>query len=221
LLRAHVPVLSLLLVCGTVSSLLYVAMNVLGAMQWEDYRVASQAVSELGAIGAPSRPLWVTLGIVYQVLMIAFGLGVWASGDGRRPLRPVGGLLIAYGAVGLLGPFVPIHLRGEAATLTDAMHIMLTVVTVLLMFATIAFGAAAVGPRLRIYSIVTIVLLVLGGVLAFSDASRLAAQQPTPWLGVTERINIGVFLLWVVVLATALLRLPGQRRAAEFGATSP
>ena len=28
----------------------------------------------------------------------------------------------------------------------------------------------------------------------------------TPWIGVWERINIGVFLLWIVVLATALLR---------------
>jgi hypothetical protein len=30
-------------------------------------------------------------------------------------------------------------------------------------------------------------------------------------MGVTERINIGVFLLWVVVLAIALLRAQGEQ----------
>jgi hypothetical protein len=38
------------------------------------------------------------------------------------------------------------------------------------------------------------------------DASRLEANLPTPWMGVWERINIYAYMLWVVVLATALLR---------------
>ena len=84
----------LLLVCGILSSLLYVAMNVIGAMQFESYSSVSQTVSELFAIGAPSRPLWVALGIVYDLLVIAFGLGVWASAGGKRALRIVGRLLI-------------------------------------------------------------------------------------------------------------------------------
>ena len=151
--------------------------------------------------------------------MIAFGLGVWASAGGQRARRTVGGLLVAYGVVGLLAPFFPMHMRGAEATLSDTGHIVLTIVTVLLMFLAIAFGAAAFGPRFRLYSIATIILLVLGGILAFSDAYRLAAQLPTPWLGVTERVNIGVFLLWVVVLANTLLRLPEERRGAESGPT--
>jgi hypothetical protein len=53
-----------LLVCGILSSLLYVAMTVFIAMQWEGYSSASQTVSELSAIGAPTRSLWVALGAV-------------------------------------------------------------------------------------------------------------------------------------------------------------
>jgi hypothetical protein len=41
--------------------------------------------------------------------------------------------------------------------------------------------------------------------MTFVDAPRLAASLLTPWVGVWERINIGVFLVWVVVLAVALL----------------
>jgi hypothetical protein len=41
------------------------------------------------------------------------------------------------------------------------------------------------------------------GEIRLSDAK---ANEPTPWIGVWERINIGVYMLWVVVLAIALLR---------------
>jgi hypothetical protein len=30
---------------------------------------------------------------------------------------------------------------------------------------------------------------------------------PTTWIGLWERINIGVFMVWVIVLAMALLRV--------------
>ena len=42
--------------------------------------------------------------------------------------------------------------------------------------------------------------------LTFLNAPRIGADLPTPWVGVWERINLGVFLLWIVVLAAALLR---------------
>src|SRR5947207_959460 len=124
-----------LLVCGIMSSLLYVAMNVFVAMQWEGYSSASQTVSELSAIGAPTRPLWVPLGIAYTLLVTAFGWGVWASAHQNRPLRAAGGLLVAYGVLGLAWP--PMHLREMLAagrgTITDTMHIVFAMLTVLLM----------------------------------------------------------------------------------------
>ena len=40
-----------LLVCGIMSSLLYVGMNVVVAMRWEGYSSASQTVSQLSAVG--------------------------------------------------------------------------------------------------------------------------------------------------------------------------
>jgi Protein of unknown function (DUF998) len=197
-----------LLVCGIVSSLLYVAMNVFVAMQWEGYSSASQTVSELSAIGAPTRRQWVALGIAYTLLVIAFGLGVWGSARRNRPLRVVGGLMVSYGVISLAWPFAPMHLRGERLSLTDTMHIVLAIVTVLLMLLAIGFGTAAFGTRFRLYSIATLMILLAFGALTFRDGPRIAANLPTPWVGVWERINIGVFLLWVVVLATTLLRVP-------------
>lgn len=50
-----------LLVAGTVSSLYYGAVNVYVPTRWEEYSVAAQTVSELSAIDAPTRTLWVWL----------------------------------------------------------------------------------------------------------------------------------------------------------------
>jgi hypothetical protein len=200
-----------LLVGGILSSLLYVAMTVLVAMQWEGYSSASQTISELSAIGAPTRSLWAVPGAIYTLLVIAFGFGVWMSAGRIRALRIAGALILAYGALGVLWPFAPMHLREALAagggTLSDTMHLVLASVTVLLMLLAISFAAAAFGTRFRLYSIATLVVLAAFGALTFLDAPRIAANLSTPWIGVWERINVGVFLLWVVVLATMLLQV--------------
>jgi hypothetical protein len=199
----------ILIVCGILSSLLYVAMNIIAAMLYQGYNSTSQTVSELSAIGAPTRPLWLLLGIPYTLLATAFGCGVWVSAGRNRPLRVVGGLMVAYGVIGLFWP--PMHMRRAGFTLTDTMHIVFAMVTVLLMLLAIGFGAAAFGKRFRLYSIATIALLVVFGALTGLQAPRIAADLPTPLVGVWERINIGVFLLWVMALAIVLLRAPGEQ----------
>ena len=134
-------------------------------------------------------------------------------------MRIVGGLLLAYGSLGLLWPFAAMHQREVLAagggTWSDTMHVALGGITVLLMFLAIGFGAAAFGKRFRRYSIVSGVVLITFGALTFVEAPRLEAGLPTPWIGLWERINIGVFLTWVVVLATVLLRVPGGPAAAD------
>jgi hypothetical protein len=207
--RSETKLRPALLVCGIFSSLLYAAMVVLVGMQWEGYDPASQTISELSAIDASTRPLWVWLGSIYTVLVALFGCGVLASAGCSRSLRVVGWSMIAYGGIGLFWP--PMHLRGTAPTLTDTLHIVFTMATVVLMMVAIGFGASAFGKRFRLYSIATLVVLVVFGVLAGLDGPRIAADLPTPWVGVWERINVGAFLLWVVVLATALLRAPAER----------
>ena len=202
-----------LLVCGILSSLLYAAMTVVIAMQWEGYSSWSQTISELSAIGAPTRSLWLPPGWVYTVLVTAFGWGIWKSANRIRVLRVVGCLIIAYGSLGLLWPLAPMHLRetlaASGSTPSDTMHLVLASVTVLLMLLAIGFGSAAFGRQFRRYSIATLLILLAFGVLTFLDAPRVQANLPTPWIGVWERINVGAFLLWVVVLATILLRAGG------------
>jgi hypothetical protein len=205
-----------LLVCGILSSLLYAAMTAFIPMQWPSYSSASQTISELSAIGAPTRPLWVVLAIPYTLLVAAFGWGVWRSAVGNRALRAAGAWLLAQGVIGVAWP--PMHQREVLAsgggTLTDTMHIVFAMVTVLLMLLAMGFAGAALGSRFRRYTLASIGLLVVFGTLTGIDAPRLQANLPTPWVGVWERLNIGAFMLWVAVLATTLLRAHDAAAAA-------
>ena len=204
----HEPWRKIALICGIVSSLLYAAM--IWLIRYEGYSLISRVPSELTAIGAPTRALWARLGWIYTVLVTAFGLGLWRSAGGKHPLRIAGGLILAYASLGLLWPFAAMHQRevlaAGGATWSDTAHIVLGAVTVLLMFLAIGFGAAAFGRRFRLYSIATIVVLLAFGGLTFLEAQRLQANLPTPWIGLWERINISVFLLWVAMLGAVLWR---------------
>jgi hypothetical protein len=208
-----------LLIAGILASLLYTAMLILVAKQWESYSSVSQTVSELSAIGAPTRTMWLWPAAAYTILMTAFGLGVRASDRGDRMLLVTGGFLVAYGLTGVVWPFAPMHLRGAPMTLTDTMHIALSFVTVPLMALAIGVGATALDKRFRIYSLVTLALLIVFGTLTGLNGPRIAQNQPTPWVGVWERVCIGVFLLWVVVLALVLLRANRAGRGARDAGT--
>jgi hypothetical protein len=119
----------ILLLCGILSSLLYVAMLIFVPMQYEGYNSFTQTISELSAIGAPTRPLWVPLGIIYTLLIAAFGWGIRQSANQNRQLRISGDLLFAYGIIGLGWTFTPMHqwevLAAGGGTLTDILHLVM------------------------------------------------------------------------------------------------
>ena len=198
----------ILLGCGIASSLLFALM--IWTIRYEGYSPVSQVPSELTAIGAPTRELWARLAWIYTVLVAAFGWGLWQSAGRNRAVRIVGGLILAYASLGFLWPFAEMHQREVLAagggTLSDTLHLVLGGVTVFLMFLAIGFGSVAFGRRFRLYSIATIVVLLVFGALTFVEAPRLQANLPTPWIGLWERLNISVFLLWVAVLASAQWR---------------
>jgi len=199
----------LLLACGVLSSLLYVATDVAAAMRWDGYSYAAQFISELMSVEAPTRPFVVRLFFAYGVLVTAFGVGVVMSAGANRRLRIAGGLIVGYATVGYIGLlFFPMHLRGAlpALTATDVVHMILAGVILVLTFAFVDLGARATGAPFRRYSIGTIVVLLISAVLIAREAPRLGARMPTPWLGIEERVTAYASVLWLLALAVALFR---------------
>src|SRR6187399_216570 len=194
--------------CVLLASLLYIAMNIFIPSLYEGYNWVTQTVSELSAVDAPTRPLWFPLGIIYTLLIAAFGWGVFKSAGQKRSLRIVGILLIINGSVGLT--WSPMHQRevlvAGGGTFTDTWHIVMSIITVLLMFLSIGFGAAAFGKTFRFYSIATILVFIVFGALTFLEAPNVDKNGPTPFIGVWERINIAAFMIWLLVFSVMLLR---------------
>ena len=200
--------IKVLYMLGLFSSLFYIAMHVFIPMLWDSYSVASQTISELSAVDAPTRPIYVVMVIVYLLLMIAFGCGVWKSAVQNRSLRITGLMIILNGIIGLFVP--PMHQREVLAagggSLTDTFHMILGGTQVLLMLLVIGFGGRAFGKSFRNYSVVSMGILLVLAVLTGMDSPRISENMPTPFVGIWERIFIAVFVVWIMVLAMVLLK---------------
>lgn len=198
----------ILLVCGILAMLWYLVINILVPMQYPGYDIASQTVSELSAINAPTRQFWSVLCLFYTLLFIAFGLGIWLSANGNRKLRFVAAVVLFDAVFGFFWP--PMHQREILAagggTLTDTLHLVWTFVHLVLMLLMIGFGASVLGKGFRIFSVAIVLVFIVFGILTSKESIGLEANLPTPHIGIWERINMGAYMLWVIVFAIELMR---------------
>ncbi len=192
-----------LLWCGILSSFWYIAINIYVPMQYSGYSMASFTVSELSASGAPTRILWVLLMVPYLLLFSAPGWTLLQF-KGNRLLSITGSLIIAYCIFNLYWP--PMHMRGSTPSLQDTLHIAWAIVTNIFMWALMITGAMALNRRFRIYTFISILLHIVFGILTFGEAPNIPVNGPTPMIGIWERINIFIFMLWVIVFVAVLLK---------------
>lgn len=195
-----------LLACGLLSSLLYVAADIFGALRYPGYHYAEQAISEMSAIGAPTAGLLAPFYTLYSSLFALFGAGVWLAAGPGRALRVSAAFIIGVAALGIGWAIFPMNARGAERTLTDTMHLVMGAASTLLLIGAIVSGAIGSGRKFRLYSAVTVLVMLGFGYLMSLDVPRVAAGQPTPYLGITERITMAAWLVWMAVLSATLLR---------------
>jgi hypothetical protein len=146
---------------------------------------------------------------IFSLLFIGFGVGVWQSAQAKRSLRLAGALMIAHGVMSFLWIFAPMSRReviaaGEA-TAADSMHLVLSAATGLFVTAYVATTALAFGAIFRLYSVATIATALVFGLLS-AQIDKIETGEPTPYMGLLERIGIAAWLLWVAVVAIGLIR---------------
>lgn len=178
--------------CGVFSSILYVGTDILGGLRYPGYSFTSQAISELAAYGAPSKGVVDPLFIVCDVLALVFALGALRVSTDSRSLRVA-------------------DQRGTAGAASDVPHILWTSATVLLFLIAIIVGAIAFGRRFRVYSFVTLGVVVVASALTAPYSVRLAANESTPGFGILERIDVYGIMLWLAVFAFLVLRRSNAR----------
>jgi len=183
--------------------MVYVGRDAAALLSYPGYDIANQVISELSAIDVPSRAVDIAVGTAYGVLVLLFSAGIWLTAGAQRGLRIVAALLAASTIFGAFWP--PMHMRGARAGTTDTLHIAWTGVWLVVTLLVMVFAAAALGRRFAYYTIVTIAVMLAFGALTGLMGVRLAANLPTPLIGIYERINIGAYLFWMAVFAMQLL----------------
>ena len=209
----------ILLGAGIVSSIWYVTMDIAGSLRYEGYSYRDYTFSELLAYGAPTRTFMLALAALpYGVLVAAFAAGVWRSAGRKRAGRIAAAMLAGYAVMGVVTPvYFAAGLRGADGTLRTDLHGPMTGVQSLFLLAGMVFAAALFGRYFRWYTAGTIVaLLVFGGIVGIY-MPRVIADEPTPWLGVIQRVNIYGTMLWLAVLAGSLLRVHAPRASRQLG----
>ena len=209
-LNRRMMIQKVLLVCGILSSLLYVATDMIASWWYDGYSPIDQVYSELLATGAPTRPYLLLATVTFNLLLAAFAVGVWTSASPNRTAHITGAVMIGYAVLSMVTPlFFQMDMRGTDLTQTGSLHGPMTAVMSLFIVLSIGFGAFLLGRWFRIYSFTTIIILIAFGVITSLQASQLAAGESTPWMGLTERINIYATMLWFAVLSIALLDVNG------------
>lgn len=208
-----------LLLCGVLSSVLYVATDSLASWLYVGYSSVDQNYSELLATGAPTRTFMLLASVAYNLLVAAFAAGVWTLTSPKRTARITGVMMVGYAILSMITPsFFQMDMRGAAMTPRGSLHGPMTAVMSLFIILSMGFGAFLLGRWFRFYSLVTIVILLTFGVLTALQAPQLEAGQSTPWMGLTERINIYATMLWFAVLAIELSRAKAERPQGNLGA---
>lgn len=203
--------------------MVYAVGDLLSGLVYDGYSYLNQAISELSAFGSPVRPLMVTVILIHNLLLLAFGIGLLRVAR-RRSVWWIGALLVAgFVVVGIpTHTFWAMSSRGMATGFNDTMHIILSVVFSLLVVALMVLSAVAYRGWFRVYSLATM-LVVAGFGIASSLAIRGIEQNNTPWAGGFERIDAYAYFAWLVVLAVMVIRheLGSSQTGGELGGSRP
>src|SRR5215207_2013636 len=195
-----------MLICGFAAAAVYVVGDLVLGFVYRSSRLYSfkdQWISELTARGSPVRPGMVTVVTIHDLLLIAFGIGVWRAGADaqNRTLRWAGVALIARHAFGLvIHPVFPMTSRWLEPTSPDSMHAATSAVWGIGISAAIVLAAVAIRGWFRWFSIASLAV-ILGFTALSSVAIQGIEENDTAWAGALERVSAYGVMVWLVVLA--------------------
>jgi hypothetical protein len=95
--------------------------------------------------------------------------------------------MIGYAILSMVTPaFFQMDMRGAEITPLGGLHPVMTAVMSLFIVLSIGFGGFLLTKPFRIYSFITIGLLIVFGFLTGLQASKLQPGLATPWMGLTD-----------------------------------
>ncbi len=197
---------TVLAVFGIIGPAVYaIVLTVLGLL-WEGYNPISQGMSELGAANAPHALFMNVFGFqLLGIFIVAFGYGLRRFLNGNW-LSKMGIALVIIGGIDLIVVgFFPTDVGGVTSSFTGLVHdISATIAS-----NTIIMGMIVLGLHFREdskwknYYIITLILAL--GALSVSPVPMFS--EHSPYLGVFQRLGIGLALFWIIIISLKMIYL--------------
>lgn len=198
--------LALFGIIGPIAWWLLIAIN--GAIT-PGYSHVSDFISKLGGIGAPYAIIQQFNFAVFggSIIALAVGIHFW-FGDGRRP-RIATVLVSVFGVGVILAGVFPEH-AAAPDSVTNVLHNIISMIAFLtgiggVSLFTRRFGASDRWPTYQQELGATVFIVLVTFVVfmhtVFSESS---------FVGITQRLFIGVMTLWVVIQSIRLYRMVGE-----------
>jgi len=187
---------------GLSAPLIYAMTVLVGAALRPEYSHLRDPISSLMAIGSPNLLLINVLFAIYNLALLMFGLGWWASEKKSSATRLAALMIAAVGFLGLVLTLYPQDQIGSPVTAGGATHIAISGITALLtMLAMLLRGSAErAGSRaMSVYSFASVAFVFVTGGLA-----AVGIAHGWPLAGLFERFTIGGFLQWIFFEAFVL-----------------
>jgi hypothetical protein len=192
----------LLLASGILASVLKVGSDLLAGMTWKGYSFVSQSISELSAAGAPTRSLVLPLELMFDVLVMAFAVGVWQLAGESLLMRIVSALIVGNAAISLfVSLFLPMRISPDGGSSASTIHVLLMAIGVLCFLLAMGMAGAAYGDWFRYVSLGILAAYLVLAIARFLLPSPTIGGPPVATVGVQERTMVVGYLLWLVALA--------------------
>ena len=196
-----------------VGIILYVVIDVIAQLLPPHYSPIRQPESDL-AVG-PYGWLMTINFLIRGLLSFALIAGL-VKGTAAAARSRVGLILLGIWAAGaLLLSLFPTDLAGERVTRHGAIHLLVAVIA----FLCAAVGAIIISRRFaadaawRSFSRPALILAVLTAIACLRTLAGVAVPGLKHVPGLTERLFLGLALLWMLVVALRLRSLPATREA--------
>lgn len=194
-----------LLICGLGAPIIFMLTDLISGLQWQGYDFFSQSISELGAMGAPTRSFVVVLNLIYSALVTAFAAGILSIAIKKVPLKILAGLLMAHAIISAFTLLLYPMQFGIQATL-GSVHVTLMMAAVISFTLAIIIGIFAFADWFRIFSIgiiLALIALTLLGIFVFPQLSI----SNLPSTGIQKRVMVFGFHIWMAALAIRLFQI--------------
>ena len=201
------PIRNPLYLAGLITPLWLAAVLIVAGSLYPGYSHIDQAMGLLGAVDAPTHTLWSWLGhFPLGVLLIAFGIGLYARHAHLRLARLSASLIIVHGLAGLAAGYFSCD-NGcslQYPSMQQNLHTIASVImsaSLLLASALWIFVARREGRKGLVWLSLVCSLFALGCLPWMA-----AAMDVGRGFGLFQRVNYFASLLWVAGLAWALFK---------------